>query len=495
MQTSNASSARKLRPNFYYGLLCILFSLALSACGGGGGGGGGIGGGGGGGSLAGGIGGTGSVAAIASITVNGVKYSCSSTTFEDDDGPFTPSGSRDPCVEAEAAGRISSGSVVTVVGTTDNAGNATATSINISRSVRGPVANLNVTGQSFKVLGQTVLVDQNTKPSGIAMLSVLHDGDIVEVSGFRQPTNAVLPNGAVLATLVKTVSVTNGESELKGFANVTGGSVTINGVAIANVSPLPTNGQCVEAKGTFSGNTLTLTHALKSDDDCTGGSALGGSLTQAQVEGVITAFSTVSNFTVGGQAINGSSASILGGLTTDLLNGVKVEIKGTLSSGVLNATQIEIKSNGVRIKATADGTYNTGTGIVSVLGIAVKVGTATELSGDPLNAIATGTRVEIEGSKSGSGTMNASKFKVITGGGGNNSPELRGPLDAKPVVGSFSILGVPVTTSGSTVFQNLSGVSNEATFVANTNANDIVKVKGTEIPNNQISATDVENED
>ena len=159
-------SRRQLRSILMNGLIIFLTGLFLSACGGGGGGGGG------GGSVAGGgIGGTGSVAAIASVTVNGVTYSCVGATITDDDGTLDQ-GTGDPCQDAEDAGRLTVGSIVTVTGTT-NAGNATATTINVSRSVRGPVANLNVTGQSFTVLGQTILVDQTTNYPGIGGLSAL----------------------------------------------------------------------------------------------------------------------------------------------------------------------------------------------------------------------------------------------------------------------------------------------------------------------------------
>ncbi len=484
---------RHLRSNFQNGLFIFLISLFLSACGGGGGGGGGIGGGGGG-SIAGGIGGTGSVAAIASVTVNGVKFSCVGATVTNDDGTIDQ-GPGDNCVAAQTAGRLAVGSVVTVTGTTDASGNnPTATTVDVSRSVSGPVASLDVNGQSFSVLNQTILVDQTTRFVGVAGLSSLTNGTIVEVSGFRQNATATLPNGAILATLVQTKSSSSGQFELKGFASVSGSNVTINGVAISLASQsAPTNGQCVEAKGSFSGNTLTLTQALKSDNDCNGASALSGSLTQAQVEGVITAFSSVSNFTVGGQAINGGSASILGGLATDLLNGVKVEVKGKLSNGVLNATQIEIKSNGVRIEGITDSGLSGGS--FTILGITVKVVTGTE---NDLGNFGTGTQLRVEGSKSGPNSINASKISNASGGGGGGTrTELRGPLDAdaSSTRPNVTILMVPVQTSASTQFNGSSSTANADAFFAGTKKDQIVKGRGTENTNNVITADEVENED
>ena len=100
--------------------------------------------------------------------------------------------------------------------------------------------------------------------------------------------------------------------------------------------------------------------------------------------------------------------------------------------------------------------------------------------------------MRIEGNKSGATQVTASK---ITNAGGGTRTELRGPLDANPSGSSFVILRVPVSTSGAT-FQDKNGTSiSAATFFANTTINKIVKARGTESPDNQISASEVENED
>ena len=471
--------------------------MLLAACGGGGGGGGTTVGGGG----IGGTGAVGTVSAIGSVTVNGVTYSCVGATVTNDDGTVDQ-GPGDNCIAARDAGRLSVGSVVVVAGSKDASGNFTATTVNISNNVFGPATNISVQGLSFTVLNQRIFVDdatrfeigtaQSTGPAGLTALAAQPVNTTVEVSGFRNTS------GDILATLVETKTATGGEFELKGIATVSGSTVTIGGVGIVLNGPpsLPSNGACVEAKGTWDGTNLTLTQALRTDDDCNGGS-LSGNLVQAEVEGVINGFVSSSEFDVGGQPVTTAAATLYeGGTAADLLNGVKVEVEGATTNGTLIAKKVQIKSNGVRMKATADSNYNASTGIVSVLGINVKVVTATELSGDPLSSIGPGTRLEIEGSKSSGSSMNASKLKVISGGGGSSTPELRGPLDADPSGSSFQILGVQVNTTGSTTFQSVSGASvNSTTFFANTKANDIVKAKGSESPDNQISATEVENED
>lgn len=475
------------------GLFILSLSLLLSACGGGGGGG----------TVAGGgIGGTGSVAAvgtvsaIGSVVVNGVRFDCTGATVTTDDGTVDQ-GPGDRCVTSNANGQLEPGMVVVVNGTSAG-GVFTAQTVSAQNTVAGPAVNISTSLQSFSVLSQTIVVDDATRyqingadsigASGLAALAALSN-PTVQVSGFRND------QGQILATFVETKTIANGEFEVKGIATNTGGVLSIGSLTI-NTGAFGVLTGCVEAKGSLSGNTLTLTQALSPDNDCNGG-AVSGSVSQVEVEGVINGINaTQDQFNVGGQAVTTTNATLFeGGVQADLINGMKVEVEGATVNGVLIAKKIQIKSNGVRIKATADGTYNSTTGIVSVLGIAVKVVTATEVDGDPLSTIGAGTRLEIEGSKSGASSINAAKLKVISGGGGN-APELRGPLDAKPVVGSFSILGVQVNTSDGTVFKNLTGaVIGETTFIANTAANDIVKAKGAENPNNRIAATEVENED
>ena len=484
MSSLHQSRRQIFRPEFIKGIFLFTLSFILAACGGGGGG-GGIGGGGGG-SIAGGIGGTGSVAAIASVTLNGVKFSCVGAVVSDDDGTIDQ-GTGDQCVEAQRVGRLSVGSVVTVKGTgaKDANGNPIASTVNISKSVFGPATNIDVAGQSFKVLNQTILIDQNTVFKGAPGLGSLAANTTVEVSGFRTTPTATLANGAILATLVEVKSAVSGESELKGIAVVTGGAVTINGVNInLGSQTAPTNGACVEAKGNFSGSTLTLTQALRADDDCTGGSPLSGSLDNAEVEGVITNFASLASFRVGDQSVNASSAQILGGTTADLLNGVKVEAEGSLVNGILIATKIQIKSNGVRLQGVVDSVSGAS---FNVLGITINTVTGTENS---FGTVTPGSRVRVEGSKSGDKQINATKISNPSGGG--TRTELRGPLDANPVAPNFSILGVTVETSGSTVFN--SGATNSATFFSNTKKDQIVKARGAENTDNVITADEVENE-
>jgi hypothetical protein len=485
MLTLARSTGRFFCPNLKEIFLFTL-SLLLAACGGGGGGGGTTVGGGG----IGGTGAVGTVSAIGSVTVNGVTYSCLGAVVTNDDGTVDQ-GPGDNCIAARDAGRLSVGSVVVVAGNKDASGNFTASTVNISNNVFGPATNISVQGLSFTVLNQTILVDDatrfelnGTQSSGSAGLTTLANGATVEVSGFRNAS------GEILATLVETKTATGGEFELKGIATVSGSTVTIGGVGIVlNGQSPPSNGACVEAKGTWNGTNLSLTQALRTDDDCNGGS-LSGNLVQAEVEGVINGFVSSAEFNIGSQKVTTNAATRYeGGAAADLLDGVKVEAEGTTLNGTLIATKVQIKSNGVRIEGVTDTALMGGT--FTILGITVKVVTATD--NDLGSSIPSNTRLRVEGSKSGATQVTAAKISNASGGGGGTRTELRGPLDADPVSPSFAILGVQVQTSGSTQFNG--AASGSTAFFANTKKDQIVKARGTEATNNIITADEVENED
>ncbi len=472
------------RPRIKELISLLTLSLVLAACGGGGGGGSVAGGG------IGGTGAVGTVSAISSITVNGVTYGCVGAVVTDDDGIVAQGSGSDNCIAAEQAGKLSVGSVVVVTGSRDSSGNFSAETVDVSSSVAGPAINVLVNELSFSTLDQTVLVDEQTRfeidgteLSGSAGLTALAAAPTrtVEISGYRNSS------GDILATLVETKTIDFDKREIKGFAVVDGNTITIGGVnIILNGQDPPPNGACVEAKGTWTPGTLTLTQALKSDDDCDGG-ALPDNQVKAEVEGVISGINTDKDqFNVGGQRVITTAATDYeGGTKDDLLNGMKVEAEGPVADGTLIATTIQIKSNGVRIEGEVD-SVSLADDSFTVLGITVKIVTATN---NDFGQITAGSRLRVEGNKSGDTQVTAARISNASGGSGDSRTELRGPLDADPVSPTFNILGVLVQAKGSTEFDGGS-----AAFFANTKKDEIVKVQGTE-NNDVITAEQVENED
>ena len=477
-------------------LWVLTLTAALTACGGGGGGGSSSTGGGATASSA----AVGTVTAIGSVELNGIHYDCLKATVVTDDGTVDQ-GSGDRCVASNASGHLKTGMIVKVTGVKNADGSYSATRVETGHDVIGPATNINASALTFTVLDQTILVDNSTRfeinsvesvgtpATSLAELS----GKIVEVNGQRNES------GQILATFVETKSaLPRGGAEIKGIATVSGGVVTIGALTIdLGTQTAPPNGACVEAKGNLNaaGDTLTLTRPLSIDDDCNG-SKLSGSLSGAEVEGVVNRFTSLMDFKVGTQPVTTNASTIYkGGTGDDLLNGVKVEVEGSVTDGVLLARKVEIKQNGVRIHANADGAGSGNS--VNVLGITVTTDASTR--GASVTSIGAGDRIRVEGVKIGPKSIRATRLERDSSGGGSggehsgsgsgggtSQARLRGPLDTDASAG-LAILGVPITTNSSTKFEGAS--------VSSATAGTIVQVKGDESPDNAIVASEVERDD
>ncbi len=103
------------------------------------------------------------------ITVNGTKFDISSASINLDGTNGTQSD-------------IKLGQVITVNAEYNADGTATATELVYDDSLQGPVDSVDVAGKSFVVLGQTILVNEETIFEG-TNLSSLKIGQIVEISG------------------------------------------------------------------------------------------------------------------------------------------------------------------------------------------------------------------------------------------------------------------------------------------------------------------------
>ncbi len=80
-----------------------------------------------------------------------------------------------------------------------------------------------------------------------------------------------------------------------------------------------------------------------------------GDLDRARVRGLITSFSSTTQFSVNGQAVDASLVPAVGGLGL----GVRVEAEGPVVAGVLRATKVEIEDlsgaqSGFKLKGTID---------------------------------------------------------------------------------------------------------------------------------------------
>jgi hypothetical protein len=313
-------------------LASLAASLVLTACGGGGDGGGfasiGVGSGGTGVSV------SGPIRGFGSVIVNGIRFddSNASITLDDDNGGLRSTDLR-------------LGMMVEIEGTRD-AGNLTgsATSITAHSYVQGPVAAVDAQTGQFTVLGVTVAVGAGTvfDGAGVTGLASLAAGDTVEIHGIPDAA------GRLRATRIERKDPTS-QIRLTGTVQASDAAgFTVNGITIqtapAALSDLPggvTVGMLVRIKGTLANpatnpNTIVASRVRRI--------SLTPPLQEArtlEVEGVVTAFTSVSEFEVNGVKVRvAADAKREGGV---VVPGVRIEVEGAVAGGILVASKVEVK--------------------------------------------------------------------------------------------------------------------------------------------------------
>jgi len=286
---------------------------------------------------------TGTVTGFGSVFVNGVEFETDQSTTFNIEGVNG--------IERDL--RI--GMVVQLNGNVNADGiTGTATSIQYSNELQGPVDNIQVlsaTEKSFTIMGQTVIITQaDTAYEGVSFGSIV-PGNVIEVSGFYDQ------NGDLQASYVELQSDVFdefSEVEVKGLiSSLSGTDFTVQGIAIdaSSVSVLEgfTNGLqeglAVEVKGTFdaTANILRATE-IEAEDD------LYDDADEVEIEGYITSYTDNNQFEVNGIPVDASNISS----TLQLSAGIKVEVEGYINNGVLIAEEIELRGGNAEISARVD---------------------------------------------------------------------------------------------------------------------------------------------
>lgn len=324
-------------------LRALALSLLLAACGGG--------------VETGGTGATGSyvegpITGFGSVIVAGIRFDDRSATVVGDDG------------QGLTRGDLRLGMVVGIESdrpTDDGSGGrqATATRLRLGGALVGPLQAIGLTEQRLVVLGQVVRLTQATVFAGVpGGVSGLNVGDILEVHGFPSP-DALLSD--VVATRVERRPSVPANFRVRGIARDVSPAATPPTVRVGTQTfDLSTSG--VPA-GLADGSIVRLvvgtsqvagrwpvtsaaidTRRLDDRDD-------------AEVEGLVTSFSSVSSFSVNGIAVDATAASFPDG-SAGLAVGVRVEVEGRVRNGVLVASRVELRSDdeefdeGVELRGT-----------------------------------------------------------------------------------------------------------------------------------------------
>jgi len=384
----------------------------------------------------GGIGGSGisqgTITDFGSIWVNGVEFETDASTFNvNGDDTATQSALR-------------LGMVVTVMGTINADGvSGTATRVVYARHLEGPVNSI-VSASELVVAGQTVLIDSTTEFDGIANVTGLSAGNVVQVSGFRDA------NGRWHATYVGLTAAAfvagSTEVEVKGVvAELAGSTFSIGTLSIdaANLDITGiSNGSYVKVAGVSFGSDGEL---IATEIDLEN-SALGvEDADEAELQGLITAVNSASEFIIGNQTVRiGGGTEFEGGVAADIRVGLRVEVEGSLAGGILTADKIAFADD-IELEADVSAVdIAAGTLTLAGLNVAVNVNDAlTEFDGaSGLAAIQVGDHLQVRGRWTGSG-IEATTLDLASE---SETVVLRGSIDN--LTGSvLTVLGIGIDLS------------------------------------------------
>lgn len=280
---------------------------------------------------------SGPITGSGSIIVNGVRFDDSTAAVSDDDGGRTKDD-------------LKLGMVVEVRGSaisTDTAGekSSTASSISFDSELVGRIDSFDALTphQTMVVFGQTVEITATTVfETSLATLVV---NDVVEVYALYDSAS-----GRYTATRIERKSSLPSEFRLRGkisALDATAKAFNIGSERISYVGQTAPAGMAdgsivrvrVNSGGT-SGTTWTATRlrdgARTPDDN-----------THARVEGLISAFTSGADFSVGDIRVNATGIVASGG--TPAL-GVRVEVEGTMNSGVLVASSVSVEADSGKVE-------------------------------------------------------------------------------------------------------------------------------------------------
>ncbi len=275
----------------------------------------------------------GPISGFGSVIVNGVRFSDDSASVSDDDDNSRNRSELKLGMMVEVDGR----------GLDRAAGSAHALRIRFGSEIVGPINSIDSAVNSLVVLGQTVQIKPTTvfDDSITGGLAGLAAGDVIEVhaqfnatSGHYVATRVEDKPGALVFKLRGLVSNLDGAAK-----TFTIGSEVINfaGIAAANLPSNFANGQRVRVRLQTTKNaagqwvaTHVRTGVRRVDDH-----------DDAHVRGIVTAFTSTTDFEVNGLRVNATGANFDDG-TAGVVLGAQVEVEGKVVDGVLVATKVEL---------------------------------------------------------------------------------------------------------------------------------------------------------
>jgi Domain of unknown function (DUF5666) len=373
------------------------------------------------------------ISGFGSVIVNGVRFDDSKAKVEDEDEEENSARSKDD---------LRLGMVVSVSGSSAGT-TGTASAISFGSTLKGPVQSIDsvtITGtttgtttgtnststtaagsHTLVVLGQTVLIgawtvfDPISLPNGFASIGA---GNVLEVHGHLSPalnrlvaTRINKENNANAYKITGNVSSLNAASksfkigtEMFSYANINPEKLR---VTLADGLTIKVRLATVQATtGTWTATRIKPAKKAMPDR------------IKAEVEGLITAFTSATNFSVNGLVVDASNASFPKGTAT-LALGVRVEVKGTVVDGKLVATVVktedrdrgEDEDNEIELHGNISALDTTAKTFM-LRGLAVSYAGNVSFQRGLASNLVNGASVEVKGQSSGGGTtVQATRIK------------------------------------------------------------------------------------
>ena len=356
---------------------------------------------------------SGPITGFGSVIVNGVHFDYGSASVTDADGTVRSSGDLKLGMTTSING---SGFVMDASGA-----RSTATSIVFASAILGPVDSFGTS--SLVVLGQTVDVKPTTVfeiglNNGLAALNV---NDVIEVYALF---DASTPNSRYIATRIERKSpATISAYLLRGrVSNLNTASKTFNigpelisyaGVPASDALTALANGRFVRVQlQTAPQSGVWIATRLQA------GVGPLENRDNARIEGLISDFTSPTQFSVEGVSVDASRASVSGGVALDL--GIRVAVEGASSSGVLVASKVQSKSEtdveneGFELDGSISSINKDNKNFV-LRGVTVDYSGSVEFpDGGKISDLAVSKHVEVKGVVSADGTgLQAIRIKFI----------------------------------------------------------------------------------
>ena len=274
----------------------------------------------------------GTITGFGSVIVNGVRFDDSAASISDDDGQKHALDALRLGMRVEVdSGRVDAASA-----------SAHALAVRFGGLVTGPVEAIDVAAGRLTVLGQGIDVTATTVIDDrlVGGLAAVQTAAVLHVHGLRDAAS-----GRILATRIEPQP---NASRYKLRGTVVGLNPTAKTFSIG-AAVISYAGLSAAPAGLADGVTLRLALALTPVAGQWLAQELGAKpqrpsdMAVAHVRGAITAFSSVSGFSVEGLAIDASAARFPDG-SAGLALGVEVEVRGRLSNNLLVASEVLLEA-------------------------------------------------------------------------------------------------------------------------------------------------------